>query len=246
VTGTYASQVDSSASVAQTECIEGAIAGGTTINLYDAPEQYIEYAGPQSTFVYYFGDKSIRPWKSNGTGNYMLQAKLDNPFWGNWSGHNIGGEVNFIFYLTNIKTGHQFSYVITIYGAGKARKYESKDIRMDTTNGIAFASTAINNNTKYATKSQWSASTTGPRRNEHTFSHTQQRHWSSFYRVNVSYSNLMNALSASKFTNTYDKNPVNWAVTNSGIQYELEEDGGKATLTGSFWDFKTYMTDQAI
>ena len=246
VTGTYASRIDESASVTQAECIQGAIAGGTTINLYDAPDQYLEYAGPQSTFIYQFGDLSIRPWKSNGTGNYMLQGRFDNPFWGNWSGHNAGGEVNFIFYLTNIKTHHKLSYVITIYGAGRATRGEEPNINYDTTTGIHHISTAINDHTKYAKKSPWSRSTEGPRSKMITFSHTQGRHWSDFYRVNISYDNLKRALLKVQGFYGYDRNPAYWAVENSGIQFELEETGGKATLTGSFWDFKTYMTDRPL
>lgn len=247
VTGTYASRVDASKSVTQTECIQGALAGGTTINLYDAPNLSLTYAGPQSTFIYQFGDYSIRPWNSNGTGNYMMQGRFDNPLWGNWSGHNLGGEVNFIFYLTNMKTHHKFSYVITIYGAGKATKGEDSTILYDPTTGIHHVSTAINSRTVYAKKSPWSKSTSGPRRhNATTFSHTEGRHWSDFYRVNVSYNNLKAALSKVAGFNWYDRNPAYWAVENSGIQFELEESGGEATLSGSFWNFKTYMTDKPL
>ena len=234
VTGTYASRVAASGSVTQTECIQGALAGGTTINLYDAPEQSLRYAGPQSTFIYQFGDNSIRPWKSSRTGNYMMQGRFDNPLWGNWSRHNFGAEVNFIFYLTNVKTGKKLSYVITIYGAGKATTGEESSIKFDPTTGIHHVSTAIKPHTKYATKSRWSRSTSGPRSNITTFSHTRGNNWSDFYRVNISYQNLKNALSKVASFNRYDKNPAYWAVNNSGIQYELEEKGGKATLSGLF------------
>lgn len=72
VVETYASTYNTSASVTQAECINGNLAFGTTINLYDVHEQTLTYAGPETTFAYNFGDTSIRPWKSNKTGNYMM------------------------------------------------------------------------------------------------------------------------------------------------------------------------------
>ena len=251
VTGTYASRVAASASVTQTECIQGALAGGTTINLYDAPEQSLIYAGPQSTFIYQFGDRSIRPWKSSGTGNYMMQGRFDNPLWGNWSRHNHGAEVNFIFYLVNVKTNKKFSYVITIYGAGKSRSRETADVLLDKSTKLYHIGTAIRSGTRYATKSRWSRSTSGPRKKITTFSHKKGSDWSDFYRVNISYWNIKNALYAlsqnpdAGFTR-YDLDPANWAIQDSGIQYEILHEGGKATISGSFWDFKTFISDRPL
>jgi len=249
--GTSASRWDASGSISQSECIDGALAGGTTINMYDAPVQSLEYSGPQSTFKYEFGDNSVRPWKSNGTGNYMLQGRFDNPFWGRWDRKNIGGGVNFGVYLYNTRTGKRLSYIIGLYAFGMGRTNEVIDMQFDPTTDIPHISTVAKNNTIYATKSRWSKSIQGARRNMITYSHTKGSHWTDFFRVNITYDNLKAALSKVNIFSSRDRNPQDWVVESSMIQYELEEadkngNGFKrATLTGSFWNFKTYITDKA-
>jgi len=40
--------------------------------------------------------------------------------------------------------------------------------------------------------------------------------------------------------------PEDWEVTSIMVQYELEESGGKALLSGSFRGFNAYISEDAI
>lgn len=44
----------------------------------------------------------------------------------------------------------------------------------------------------------------------------------------------------------FDLSPEDWDVTGFLIQYELEEEGGKATFAGSFTGFEAYVSNGPI
>jgi hypothetical protein len=246
--GTAASQVDASGGIAQSKCINGQIAAGALINLNDAPEQYIHYAGPQNTFVYRFDTSShIAPWKSDGTGNLMLQASFDRPVYINFGG-NIGGGVYFNVFMRNKRTGTFLNFVIGIYAAGDAWVKEKRGIQFDPTTNIVHVATVSSDNSWWSTKSPQSLPlqeiTPG---NQPSGSNNGQ--WPEFFRVNISYQNLLVVLQKLSETppagaegRNFGQNPAEWEITTLMIQYELEEEGGKAILAGSFKGFEAYIS----
>ena len=74
--------------------------------------------------------------------------------------------------------------------------------------------------------------------------------WDDFYRTNISYQNLLAVLNELK-TNPpaevagqdFGLSPQDWQVTLLAVQYELEEQGGKALLGGSFRGFEVYTSE---
>jgi hypothetical protein len=44
----------------------------------------------------------------------------------------------------------------------------------------------------------------------------------------------------------FGNNPADWEVTGLMLQYELEEEGGKATLSGSFRGFEAYLSEYPL
>jgi len=273
VTGTYKSRFYSGNSVVQTECIDGALAFGTNINLNDAPKQFLLYSGPQSTLVYNFAEP-VRPWKYNRTGNYMLQARFQKPYYQKFDRHNEGGNISFILYMHNRKTELNFSYVLPVYGFGEGSTSEKSKIKYDPSTSTAHVQGGIHRGTKYSTMSAYSHKSTGPRKNGIITPHAKGSDWKDFYRVSITYQNLANALKSAASTkdkkgdkdkkgteaynaqlfasNPANLDPANWDVTNSGIQYEIAEghhdDPGywySAVITGSHWNFNTYISQSA-
>lgn len=250
--GTDASRGDASGSIVQSECINGTLAGGATINLFDAPLQSIYYAGPQSTFVYRLGQtQSLSPWKFNGTGNLMLQGYFDKPLYNNYE-KNAGGGVYMGIFIRNKHHGTFLNFVIGIYAAGEAWIEEKSGIQFDPTTNVVYVATVVSDDSWWSTKSPWSKSI------EKIYSITTKRtsddqRWNAFYRVNISYQNLLAVLQELKENppkgvknKEFGLNPEDWDITSVMIQYELEETGGKATLSGSFRDFEVYLSEYPL
>ena len=71
--------------------------------------------------------------------------------------------------------------------------------------------------------------------------------------VNIAYQNLFALLQELRETapvgaegQDFGLNPGDWDVTSAMIQYELEEEGGKATFSGSFTGFEAYVSNGPI
>jgi len=250
--GTYASQTDAGAGVAQSKCVNGLLTEGATISLWDAPEQTITYAGPQSTFIYRLGSTSrTSPWKANGTGNLMIQAYFDTPTYNNFA-ENIGGGVYFGFYMRNKNTGKFLSYIIGIYAIGEAWQEEKAGIRFDPTTNIVHVATVIKDDSWWCTKSSKSKEI------EEVFNIPKNTtkddgKWNNFYRVNISYRNLLEVLKELKRNPPaeaagidFGLAPENWELTSLMVQFELEELGGKAILSGSFRGFEAYTSNNPV
>jgi len=250
--GTGASEVDVGAGIAQSKCVDGILAAGTTINLYDAPEQYIHYAGPQSTFAYRVGRTArTSPWRSDGKGNLMLQGYFDRPLYFNY-GENLGGGVYMGLFIRNKKTGKYLNFVIGVYAAGTAWVKEKSGIKFDPTTNIVHVATVIKDSSWWSTISPSSNSI------QEIFSTENEKTsddgiWNEFYRVNISYQNLLAVLKELRNTppegavgEDFGLTPEDWEVTNIMVQYELEETGGKATFSGSFRGFEAYLSEYPL
>lgn len=246
--GTDASRGDASGGIVQLECINGTLVGGTTINLFNAPEQYIHYAGPQSTFAYRLGQTSLTsPWKSNGTGNLMIQGYFDKPLYFNFK-KNIGGGVYMGLFIRNKRNGKFLNFVIGVYSSGTAWIKEKRGIKFDPTTNIVHVATVIKDSSWWSTKSPWSRTIGEVYSGEKKKTRDDQK-WDDFYRVNISYQNLLAVLQELKknppegaINQDFGLTPQNWEVTSIMIQYELEETGGKAILSGSFRGFEAYLS----
>ena len=247
--GTDASIEQYSASVAGVKCIEGKLAAGTTINLADAPQMYIDYGGPHSTFIYRVaqGLDIAKPWKEDKSGNLLLQANFTTPIYKNFS-KNIGGGVNFGIFLRNKKKELSINYIIGIYAIEKGSMEEKNNPLFDPTTGIVHISTVIDKNSRWSTMSPKSQEITRVLSNITKLRDNINR-WPSFYRVNITYNNLYSVLKELK-TNPpaevadkdFGLNPADWEVSSIYIQYELEEEGGDALLSGSFRGFEAYTS----
>lgn len=250
--GTEASQTDIGAGVAQSECINGVLTAGTTINLFDAPEQYLNYAGPQSTFAYRIGSTSrTSPWRADKKGNLMIQAYFDKPLYFNY-GNNLGGGVYMGLFIRNKKNGKHLNFVIGVYAAGTAWQEEKSGIKFDPTTNIVHVATVIKES------SWWSTISPSSKSIQEVFSLDNEKTnddgiWNNFYRVNISYQNLLAVLQELRSTppsgaegQDFGLNPEDWEITNIMVQYELEETGGKATFSGSFKGFEAYMSENPL
>ena len=250
--GTAAALLDPSGSITQSECVNGELAGGVTINLFNAPSQSIYYGGPQSTFIYQIGKSSLSfPWKKDQTGNLVLQASFDEPLYFNYAS-NLGGSVSFGVFLQNRRTGVVLNYIIGVYAAGDAWVKEKRGIQFDPTTGFVHVATVISD------KSWWSTiSPASEHIQEVKISNDKTTMddgiWPHFFRVNIAYQNLQALLNelntnppAQAQGQVFGSDPSEWQILSIMIQYELEEDGGPATLSGSFRGFEAYITQLPI
>jgi hypothetical protein len=252
ITGTGVSEVDHSGVVVQSECRSGALAGGTTLNLYDAPEQHLTYAGIATTFTYQIHpDNHIRPWSSAGKGNLMVQGHFDLPIYHNYES-NIGGSVSFNVFLYNPKIDKHLNYVIGIYAYGEAWQKEKAGIRFDPTTNIIHVATVVKEDSWWCTISPKSKPIQEVY-NEPSASTKDDGVWNEFYRVNISYQNLLAVLNELASNppeevagESFGANPADWEVIFTAVQYELEEQGGKASVSGSFRGFETYISEDAL
>ena len=250
--GTVASETDVGAGIAQSECINGVLTAGTTINLYDAPEQYITYAGPQSTFAYRVGTTArTSPWRADGKGNLMIQGYFDKPLYFNYGG-NLGGGVYIGLFIRNKISGKYLNFVIGVYAAGTAWQQEKSGIKFDPTTNIVHVATVIKES------SWWSTISPSSKSIQEIFSEENEKtsddgKWNDFYRVNISYQNLLAVLQELRNIppegaegQDFGLNPEDWEITNIMVQYELEETGGKATFSGSFSGFEVYSSEYPL
>ncbi len=252
IAGTPMSQTDPSGSVVESKCVGGALTEGTTLNLFDAPEQSLTYAGVQSSFVYNINpNQHILPWNSNKSGNLMLQAHFDEPLYFNYA-NNEGGSVSFNFILKNRKNGKYINYVIGVYAVGDAWVKEKAGIKFDPTTNIVHVATVIDRDSWWSTISPKSKSIT-------EFYNTPGKTtkddgvWPNFFRVNVSYNNLLAVLRELKNNppanvagQDFGLSPQDWELRSVMVQYELEENGGKASLSGSFRGFEVYTSKNPL
>lgn len=250
--GTGTAQLNALGSITESECVGGLLAGGVNINLNDAPNQPIYYGGPQSTFIYQIGSTSLAyPWKADGTGNLALQASFKRPIYTNY-GENIGGSVSFTVYIKNVRTGVVLNYIIGLYAAGDAWQEEKKGIRYDPTSGFVHVATVASEKSWWSISSPQSQTITEITPSESTRLF-DDGYWPEFFRVNIAYANLSSLLSelranapAGVDKNNFGEDPSEWKVTAVAIQYELDEQGGKAKLSGSFRGFEVYVSQYAL
>ncbi len=238
----------SDASLVSSKCIDGVLAGGTTINLFDAPEQSIEYAGPQTTLMYRLADLDVaKAWDKNGTGNLMIQAKFNKPIYKKFD-KNMGGGVNFGVFLYNKKLKKEINYIIGVYTVGSGWLEEQAKLKFDPTTHIVHVATSIDNGSWWSTKSPKSDLIVRVQgtKEERESNNSNFKH---FYRANITYDNLKAVLRELKNNppveaagEDFGLNPEDWQVESIYLQYELEEDGGKAILSGSFKGFEAYKT----
>ena len=250
--GTAASQVEAGGSITQAECVNGLMTGGVIVNLNNAPNQYIHYGGPQSTFTYKLGKSALsNPWKSNATGNLVLQASFDTPLYFNYA-QNIGGGVYFGLFLKNRKNGKVLNYVIGIYATGDAWVKEKRGIQFDPTTNFVHVATVISDKSWWSTKSP-SSLPIQEIFNTPNKQTTDDQKWNNFFRVNIAHQNLLALLRELKENppagaegQDFGLSPEDWDVTAAMIQYELEEEGGSATFAGSFNGFEAYVSNGPI
>jgi hypothetical protein len=252
--GTAFSQNDASGSMTQSECVNGLMAGGSTINLFDAPDQFIHYGGPQNTFIYQMGDSSLSsPWKEDGTGNLAVEAFFDKPLYvKDGNSNNVGGSISFGIYLTNKNTGVVLNYVIGVYAAGEAWVQEKRGILFDPTQRFIHVGTVISDDSWWTTKSPQSESINEIFPSAGGTS-SDDGQWNHFFRFNVAHQNLQALLQelaenppAGAEGENFGNNPADWKVTGIMLQYELEEEGGKAILSGSFRGFEASVSHNPI
>ena len=250
--GSAASRTDVSGTVIQSKCVNNTLAAGTTLNLNDAPVQNIVYGGIASTFIYQFTTNSgIKPWKANKSGNLMMQAYFDKPIYRNF-GSNIGGSVSFALYMHNKKLNKNLSYIITTYAYGVAWIEEKAGIRFDPTTNIIHVATVVKDNSWWCFKSPKSKPIAvvddTPKKTT-----KDDGKWPDFYRVNIHYDNLKAVLEELKKNppagvvgQNFGLNPEDWELTFIAVQYELAEEGGKASISGSFSGFGAYTSNNPI
>ena len=252
VTGTSASQTDVAGSVVQSKCVDGLLAAGMTANLNDAPEQSLTYSGIASTLSYQLDAHShTKVWNTQGKGNLVLQGFFDTPIYQNFEA-NIGGSVSYNVFLYNPKIKKHLNYVIGIYAAGEAWQSEKAGIRFDPTTNIIHVATVIQADSWWTTISPRSKAIQEVFYAPNKTTKDDGR-WNQFYRTNISYQNLLAVLNALK-TNppaevagqNFGLNPQDWEVTLVAVQYELEEQGGKASLSGSFRGFEAYISNDPL
>jgi len=252
VIGTQAVTTNATGSMLESECVGGAMAAGTIINLYNAPEQSITYGGPQSTFTYQIGNTALkRPWKSNGDGNLVIQANFKRPLYINFE-NNIGGSVVFVVFIRNRYTGVILNYIIGLYSAGDAWQREKRTIQFDPTTGFVHVPTVVSD------QSWWSTNSPVSKQISEIYSTPDKRVsdngvWPDFFRVNISYQNLKALLDelaknppAGAQNQSFGNDPSQWEVLTIAVQYEVEEQGGKALLSGSFKNFEVYVSHLPI
>ena len=251
VVGTSASEKDIGGGIIQSKCVDNTIVAGTTISLWDAPSQNLTYGGLASTFTYRVDKSNIHPWKSNKTGNLVLQAFFKKPLYRNYE-NNIGGGVSFNFFIYNAKINKTLNFVIGIYAYGGAWIKENAGIKYDPTTNIVHVSSVIKNSSWWSTISPKSQSIQEITSN-HKKKTSDDGRWNNFFRVNVSYQNLLAVLNELK-TNPppevtgedFELHPEDWKINTIMLQYELDEDGGKATISGSFSGFEVYLSKNPL
>jgi len=238
--GTNISQWYNAGSIVQTKCVNGLLAGGAMVNLWDAVDQSIEKekGGPQATLKYHLSG-NIRPW-NNGK-NLRIQANFDRPIYTK-SSENRGGNINFVATVQNINDPQkQFYYVMPIWG------YNQGYTRSDSTSNdgnlpfVVAPFVSINDDgTRYAIASQYSNQTFEVIASNNVNPTSDDGRWPHFFRANIPYKSFEKALNDLGF----DSRPEDWRITLLGIQFEIEEAGGKGSIAGSFIGYSATITDR--
>ncbi len=246
--GTRASQVDATGCVAQSKCHDGAITAGTILNLHDAPEQSIEYGGLVATYAYILGNTILTsPWQNSG--NMMVQSQFNKPLYRDFggAGNALGGSISFNFFLKNDKLHKYINIVIAVYSYGQGWTQEQNEIHFDTTSRTIHIASAVNPGTKWTTKSPQSKST--ELIHSSTDTTIDNGLWEDFYRVNITYQNMLNILKEIKHNpptaaqgQEFGLSPEDWRITTAMVQHEIEESGTKSALSGSFRGFEVYSS----
>ena len=251
VAGTEKALVDTSSSVIQSKCTNGLIAGGTTLNLFDSPEQTLTYGGVQSTFTYQLHNNNIRPWDSNTKGNLLIQSFFDTPIYHNYA-RNIGASIAFNIFLYNPNIKQSINYIISLYAVGEAWKDEKQNIKYDPTTETVHIATVAHKDSMFSTLSTISSQLQVVH-NTPNKKTSDDGSWDTFYRVNLSYNNVLNVLKKLQESPPkevsgiyFGLSPHDWELTSVAIQYELEEEGGKASLSGSFRGFETHLSQHPL
>ena len=177
----------------------------------------------------------------------MIQAHFNTPLYISHT-NNIGGGVSFNLFLNNKRNGKHLNYVIGIFAAGDAWIREKAGIRYDPTTNVVHVATVIKES------SWWSTISPASRTIKQIYNSSDKdtrktKEWNNFYRVNVSYQNLLAVLQELKDNppadiagENFGLNPEDWELSSAMIQYELDEIGGKAILSGSFRGFEVYVS----
>ncbi len=191
----------------------------TTIDTRTNNEE-IFFGGPQSTLIYKLS-KNDYAWQNDG--NLMMQVQFKDTNYQNFN-TNIGGNISFNLFIVNNKTMERINYVISTYAYKQAWSKEKKEVLFDPSTNTAFVSTTVDIGNKFTTISDKS----------HTINTKN-----GFFRVNISSENLLNALVAKEFKNI---NLDDWSISFIGMQFEVEETGGTASLSGTFNGFEAFIT----
>lgn len=235
--GTAAAVGDASGSLMQYKCVNGYLAAGGMINGFDSPSQAITYGGPQGSLTYLFaGDISNAPspWTSAGSGNLMMQGQFSKPF--HYSADNVGGADGGFNIFMRKKTGTPefLNFVISTH-----RSYgltEDPVLHVDPTTNAVHISTLVADGTNWVTKSPGGTNASGMRT---TLLGTES--WPDFYRVNISYANMLKVLQAAGKTSK----PEDWAVTAATVQYEFTG-STQQSLGFSVRAFELYQSDAPL
>jgi len=237
--GTSISRWNNAGSIVQTKCVNGILTGGVMVNLWDAVDQSIEEVkgGPQASLMYHFsGD--VRPWV-NGK-SLRLQANFDRPIYTKSPG-NMGGNISFVATIQNIyDPKKQFYYVMPVWSYGKGyTRNQSWQNDGNLPFVVAPFTSTHNDGTRYAIAYKYSNQTFEVTPNTRPNPTSDDGKWPHFFRAYVPYRSLQKALS----DRGYNSRPEDWKVIMLGIQYEIEENGGKGSIAGSFYGFRADITD---
>jgi hypothetical protein len=232
--GSNASLYDGTGSIAQVKCVNGYLVFGTMVNGWDSPSQSVGFGGPQATWGYGFFNSTNgvtipasapRPFTSGGIGNVIFQGYFTTPY----HQGSEGGQVSFNIFFSRISDPHDYiNYVITVY----ASNYSGLE---EINRPHNFVQSAIRGGTNYTTQSQYSATST------YTGGTIASEGWPTFYRVMISYQNMVNLLA--EWPKPGD--PTDWALTGASVQYEFTGDYTQ-TLSGSVQAFEIYYSDSPV
>lgn len=220
--GTSAATYDNSGSLVQVKCVNGYLAASAMVNGWDSL-RIVTYGGPQATWTYLFVNATggvataPRPW-ANGTNNLILQGEFIQPY------HTfgvVGAEVNFnVILRKTTEPIRSLNYVISTHRSNG--DFSEKGFDFDPTTYLEYISTLVKHPTDvnlpaWVTKSPASQPAAVMRNSLQGLNEA----WPYFYRVNITSSDLYEALVAIPIAEGYGTNPSEWMVTSVGVQTEF-------------------------
>lgn len=251
--GTNASVYDSTGSLVQTKCVNGYLAASAMVNGWDAVAVNT-FGGPAATWTYQFlgsngytgSNTTATPWNADGSGNLMLQGAFIQPF--RYTTSSLGGaEVNFNVFLSNKNDlTKNINFVISVYRSNGNLLNKQESINLDTSNAVRFVSTLVKDGTNWVTKSPYSNTATVMTGNT-----LSSESWPYFYRVNITYANLLNVLNELKKIRgnengqIYGSKPEDWKLTNVAVQTEIT-DSYNQSVGSSVRAFEVYLSSGAL